>query len=373
MNKNVLKNKLRLLQVGLILVFIIFILFLFLPKNYTKKYKVDNIEVLEKYDKKDKIYYFTFKKDDVILDFLSESKYSNDRKLVSKIEVIDDENNSFCLVPSSKKINFKPMCVDNGSVIHYALANDVIKSKISKFLNTENKLIETWDSYDIYNKNYTYLLWNYNGFSFINKETKKKINILDKELYNINNVGYTNDYLIIPDYNSDYTFNNYYTINFKDGSLKKQKLDRNIYFDSYFIGYLKNKAYIVDNKESTMYEFDAKKGELEKIKSKVLNNGVWENVNIKTLLNKNEEFSYKTNYIYTFVDNNIYLNYKNSDIKKLIAKDVTSIVRAKDKDIFYLKGDTLYHFNEYTSEEKLITHYEWNFNSNNMIYINSPI
>lgn len=369
MNKNISKKKLRFLQLSLIIIFLFFVLFLLLPKNYTKKYSVDNIEVVEKYNKKNKTYYFTFKKNDKILDFLSESKYSNDRKLISKIEVFEDRDN-FCLVPNSKKINFVPVCMQSNENVHFSLVNDELKSKISKYLKPENKLIENYQSYEIYNNKYTYLLWNYNGFYFINKDTKKKINILDKEMYNINLVGYTKDYLVIPDYDNDYTFNNFYTIDFKNGNLKKKKIDRNIYFDSYFIGYQKNNIYIVDNKESTMYEYNAKKGKLDKIKAKIWNNGVWENANIKTLLNRKQEFSYKTNYVYTMEDGNIYLTYKNSDIKKLVANDVTTIVRIKDNDIFYLKDSTLYHFNELINEEKLLTHFEWTFNSNNMIFIN---
>ena len=64
MNKNLSKKKLRVMQIGFALVFLIFIIFLILPKNYTKIYNVDNIEVTEKYNKKNKVYYFTFKKDD---------------------------------------------------------------------------------------------------------------------------------------------------------------------------------------------------------------------------------------------------------------------------------------------------------------------
>ena len=61
-NKNLSKKKLRVMQIGFALVFLIFIIFLILPKNYTKIYNVDNIEVTEKYNKKNKVYYFTFKK-----------------------------------------------------------------------------------------------------------------------------------------------------------------------------------------------------------------------------------------------------------------------------------------------------------------------
>lgn len=360
--------KLKAFQSIFILLFISFLLFLFLPKNYTKKYIINKVEITERFDKKNKDYYFTLKYKDTTFDYLVESKYYKNRGLITKIEVVE-ENDDFCLVPTGKKLDYIPLCLVNNEIVHYNKASDELKSKIGKRNNSEKKL-ETYKDIEIYNKDFTYLLWNYDGFYFINKDSSKKISIFDKETYNINLVGYTKDYLVIADYNSNYTFNNFYTIDLKKGNLKKQELNRNIYFDSYFIGYEKNNLYIVDNKEHLMYEFDAKKGKIDKMRSKVITNGKWENVNINTLLNNKQEFSYHTNYEYTLENNNLYLKYKDKETKKLITDNVTSLVRIKDKDIFYLKTDSLYHFNEITGEEKLLTYFEWNFNSNNMIYIN---
>ena len=119
-----------------------------------------------------------------------------------------------------------------------------------------------------------------------------------------------------------------------------------------------------------MYEFNAKNGKIEKISSKILKNGEWEKVNLKKLVNKKQEFSYKTNFNYELIDSSIFLNYNNKDIKTKIANEVTHIVRIKDKDIYYLKKDALYHFNPDLGEEILLNYFEWNFNYENMIYIN---
>ena len=119
-----------------------------------------------------------------------------------------------------------------------------------------------------------------------------------------------------------------------------------------------------------MYELNARNGDLEKIKPKMLNNDEWENVGIKTLINQNKKFTYPSNYVYELNDGILTMNYKNKDIKTLIDQDVTSIIRIKDNLVFYLKTDTVYVFNREEGNSRLLYNFEWNFNYENMIYIN---
>lgn len=370
MKKNKENNirKLKIFQIILVVLFILFFIFLLKAKDYSKDYVVNNIAVEEKYNKGNKSYYFTFTYNDITLDYIEESKYKQHRGFISDIEIIKDEDN-FCLIPKSSQFEFNPICYQKGQIIHYTLASKALKEKL-KINNKQNKKISTFNDIEIYNNNFTYLLWNYDGFYFINSNENKKIDILNKELYNVNLISYTEDFLVVADYDSNYTYNKLYTIELKNGNLKKYEFDRNIYFDSYFIGYEKNKLYIVDNKENVMYEFNAKNGKLEKINSKILKNGKWENISISKLVNKKQTFNYKSNYNYELNDQSIYLNYMGNDIKTQVANDVTHIVRIKDKDIYYLKKDSLYHFNPTTGEELLLNYFEWNFNYENMIYIN---
>ena len=64
------------------------------------------------------------------------------------------------------------------------------------------------------------------------------------------------------------------------------------------------------------------------------------------------------------------MNYQNKDIKTLIDQDVTDIIRIKDNLVFYLKTDTVYVFNKEEGKSRLLYNFEWNFNYENMIYIN---
>lgn len=361
-------KKITIFQVLLLIIFASFIIFLFKSKNYHQEYKINDINVKESYNKKTKSYYFEFLYKNINIDYLIETKYQTKRKLISDIEVIEDRNN-FCLNIKSDFI-IKPLCSENGEIIHYSLVNDNLKAKLSKSLFSESNQISEYQGIKIFNNNYNYLIWNYNGFYYLNKNENKKIELLNKEIYKVNLIEYTKDYLIIADYNNEYTFNKFYIIDFKNGNKKTIDINYDIYFDSYFPGYNKNKAYIIDNKEARMYELDAKKGKFTKTKSKILKKGTWENVSIKSLINKKTKFEYSSNYIYELKENTLTLKYQNKNIKHKIAEDVTSIIKIANQDIFYLKKDSLYHFNETTGEELLLKCFEWNFNYENIIYIN---
>ncbi len=360
-------KKLKTFQLILIVIFILFLIFLIKPKNYTQEYTINNVNITESFNKKKKSYYFAFNYKNINLDMLYNSNYKNHRTFIKDINVIEDKDN-FCLIPSGDTFDFIPICYDNKKSTHYTMVNAKLKDQLDKKYFSQTKKITTYQDIEIYSNDYSYYIWNYNGFYYINSNQNTKIDIFKKELYTINLIGYTEDYLVIPDYDSDYTFHNFYTL--QKGKLKKHSLNRDIYFDSYYPGYEKNKLYIIDNKEECMYEFNAQNGNLEKIKTKMLNKGNWEKANIKTLINQKKNFTYNTNINYTLIDNNIYLNYLNKKNKTIIATNVKNIVKIDNEDIFYLKEDSLYHFNPTKGEKLLLKYFEWNFNYENMIYIN---
>ena len=376
--QNITKNNLKItnfkkittFQIALVLLFLLFLLFLLSAKNYTKTYTINDVLIKEEYNKKTKAYYFTFKYQDYTLDTLFNSSYKQNRKFINDITVVTD-NDNFCLVPKGETFNFYPVCIKNKEPVFYNTVSKKIKNELDSNLFPSKKLITTYNDIEIYNNTYNYYIWNYNGFYYLNNKENTKIKIFEKELYTINLIGYTKNYLVIADFDSNYTFNNFYTIDLKNGKLKKYELDRDIYFDSYYPGFIKNKLYIIDNKEPAMYEFNAKNGKLDKITSKIYQNGKWHKKNIKTLIANKTMFQKYSNYNYVLDDNNLYLNY-NHQINTLVATNVKSIIKAFNEDVFYLKDDKLYHFNPTKGEELLLSYFEWNFNYNNMIYLEFP-
>ena len=363
-------KKLKIFQITCVALFIIFIFFFFRSVDYTKEYEVDNIAITESYDKENNNYYFTLTYQDYTLDYLYESKYKHHRLFIESIDVIEDEDD-FCLIPHGDIIDFIPLCVDNEEITYYQKVNDKLKEKIPKeYLQAKKELNENEEDLTIYNDSYTYLLWDYDGFYYINSDERKKIDLFDTEIYNASLITYTKDYLVVADYDSEYTFNKFYRIDLQSGDVKEFSLDRNIYFDSYFPGYEKNKLYIVDNKEEEMYELNVKNGKLKRISAKMLNNDEWEKVGIKSLINSSKKFTYKSNYEYKLNENILTLHYKDKKISTKIDDEVTHIVRIKDNLIFYLKTDTLYVFNPKEGSSRLLNNFEWNFKFENMIYVN---
>jgi len=175
------KKKLYAFQLSFILIFIIFLITILIPKNYTKEYKVGEINVSESYDKENKAYYFTFNYNNITLDYLIESKYKQHRTLIEDIEIIKDDNN-FCIIPKSSKFTYESLCYQNEIITHYTNVNKTLKEKL-KITDQKEKKITTFNDIEVYNNEHTYLLWNYNGFYYLNKTENKKIDILDKEIY----------------------------------------------------------------------------------------------------------------------------------------------------------------------------------------------
>lgn len=363
-------KKLKVFEMSFVVIFIIFIFFLFRATDYTTEYIIDGVDITETYSKENKYYYFTLTYEGTTFDYLLEESYQQKREFIKSIDIITVDED-FCLLPQGEDLEFIPLCLQDGDIIHYSLVRDDLASELpEEYQIVEATESQEYEEINIYNTDYTYLLWDYNGFYFINSDEQKKLTLFDQEIYNATLITYTKDYLIVADYDADYTFQSFYRLSLTNGSVKKFSLDYEIYFDSYFPGYVKNKLYIVDNKEEVMYEWNAKNGDLDKISSQLLIDDEWESVGIKSLINQNKTFTYKTNYNYTLSDGMLYLTYTPADIKIAIADDVTSIIRIKDNLVFYLKTDTLYVFDPLEGSQKLLSYFEWNFNNSNMIYVN---
>ena len=67
-------RKLKIFQITIIALFIIFIFFFFRATDYTKEYKVNGINIKESYNKDMKNYYFTLEYKGITLDYLTEKK-----------------------------------------------------------------------------------------------------------------------------------------------------------------------------------------------------------------------------------------------------------------------------------------------------------
>ena len=346
-------KKLRNLILFLILIFCIFLFFFFYPHHYKLEYKIDNFNIIEEYHKKTKYYSFKIKYKDNTYEVINKNKYTNKRKLIKDIKVTES-NSALCLSFDTTHVNLYNVCKNDKEFFY--------ETKDNKF--TKNDSYKNIEISNLFNK--TYLLWNYHEFIYLNIKKKTTISLFNKDIYNLNLVTSINNFLLVPDYDQNYKFDKIYMINSNNTKVKDFNLRYELYFDSYFLGNYKNRSYLYDQKQEQVFYLDLKKNEIYKSGYKILTNGKWENVTNQKL--KNNKLTFTNDEIFTyFLDNNkLYGKYETN---YLVTDNVSKIIKTEDMDVYYIKEDTLYHFDPYSGETPLLKYSEWNFNNTNMIFI----
>ncbi len=95
-------------------------------------------------------------------------------------------------------------------------------------------------------------------------------------------------------------------------------------------------------------------------------------VSLTKLINKEQTFTYKENYKYQLINNQLYLSYLDSSNKiKVSNQKIDTIISTYEENVYYLIDDTLYKYNLKYGEVKLIQYSDWEFNYKNLIFINN--
>ena len=353
-NKNMAKgkiNKLKILIIFLILIFILFLLILNNKHSYILKYKVDGVNVVESYNKKDNYYLFKLTYNNNTYEVISLDKYISKRKLINSIN-IKNSNESTCLSFKSK-ISLYDIC-SKEEEYYYPHKETNFKENS----NYNNIKID-----NLYNN--IYFLWNYNELVYLNNDIYTSIKLFNKDIYNLNLIYQTDKYLLISNYDDNYKFSKIYLINKDNGKVKDFNLRYEVYFDSYFLGDYKDKVYLYDYKSEQEYYFDLKEYDIYKTKYGVYKNNKWIEVTNQKLKNKSVEFTKDSIFNYTLKGDKLYA----SDKYLVTNLSVNKIVKTNNLDIYYLSKDTLYYFNPLYGEKAILKYSEWEFNNMNMIFI----
>ena len=352
--------KLSIFITTLILLFIIFIYFFFKSYNYEKKYIINEFTIVEKYNKKNKYYTFQVKYKNVVYPYIIENKYFKKRKLINDIEISKNDK-ELCILPISKKIDFYPLCSSDGNIYSYNLANTDISYKYVKYkkINKEYENIKINALVDN-----SFLLYNYKGFYLINNNYTKNIELFDKDIYKLDLVYQIDNYLIVPDYSSEYYINKIFVINMLNGKVKEIDSEVDISYNSIFLGSYKNCVYLLDQKEEKEYKINIRKEKIGIIDYVMLK----ENKLIKVKYNKIKKFRVYSLYNYKIINNYLYQEIDKINIK-LSNNEIKKIIKNDNGTVYYLSEDNLYMFNNQYGEVLLINNFEWYFNNTNTIYI----
>lgn len=331
-------------------------------KSYSLEYNIKDYSVNENYDSKKELYYYEISNKESKYNFIYESKFLKDKKLISDIST-EEIKGLDCIAIESDFIKTNPLCKNENENVHYKLLEEP---------EIEEKEL---NNYLVYNDISNVYLWNYKKIINIKKDQAKEINIFKKDIYDIPLATKINEYLVIPDYEQNYSFNKVYIINLSNNKVDTWKLKYDISFESIVLGIDNKSIFILDKKNDIEYELVPHKKKMRIVGTSnkqgiIYDYGELKRVSISEIKNSNILFTYARKYNYVVENNKLYLKYLDYDLKTLVSnKDITSIVYISDDEVYYLVVDTLYKFNPKDGEQVLVKYSDWEFNNNNLIFI----
>ena len=364
------KFKRRFYLLCLVLLIVILGLYNFFKvKNYTVFYYVDEVKVEESYNKNQKSYLYKFNYDNQDFVWAFKKDYNWQKRMVKQINVLQNEEET-CLLIQSNQLKFYPLCQKNGEQISYLLASDRMKQNFNvekiAFNEEENKV----NDITVYNYFYHHFyIWNYRGFDYLSEDKEKKIELFDEDIYDPKLIVQTDNYILIPDYSSDYYFSKVFLINDTNEKVITWDLKKQIYFDSKILGIIDDEIYLLDNHENIEWKVNLKKRKVEKIGTKNKDGLFLENDWLKLSLNKiAQKNQFEGLNAINFISENG-LKAKINDKTIILKNEDVKIIGFKNDKVYYLIKDILYEYNLNFGEIKLLSKFEWNFNNQNMIYI----
>ena len=229
---------------------------------------------------------------------------------------ITKNDNYTCLSFKAKNINLYDVCSNEEGFFYPNNTNEFQKNDTYKNIQIDSL------------ENHKFLLWNYHEFVYLSPKKNTTISLFNKDLYKLNLIYQTKDYLLVPDYNNDYQFSKINLITFKNGKTSEIKLRYDLYFDSYFLGDYKNKVYLYDNKSELEYYIDLKKKDIYKTEYKYVNTNDKNKTTtlLESIKNGNED---EIKYIYDelgnikeiYKGNNIIVNYYYDELGQVIREN----------------------------------------------------
>ena len=374
MKKAKIKQRRRLALLLIIILIIAPVLFfLFQRKDYTVTYSVNDYEITESYHKEEDYYSFIIKKGETEHFAIVYNQHFSSKKNIDQITEYQTETES-CITISSNKVRIEPLCTKEETQISYHLVSDEMKEKLGVTSETkEDTILTTYNNINVYHyRNHNYYIWNYRGFYHINENTTENIQLFDKDIYNPTLITQVNDTLVIPDYNADYYFDKVILLDMNTGRTTTWTLETSIYFDSAVLGVYQGDLYIIDKHEKTEWQLNIAKQKQERVgteqKGGKIYDHEWTNVTMNRLLYQENTFKGTTILEYNIKEDGLYAIFDNHQMK-IRESAPSKILSNTDNTVYYLVNDNVYSYNKEEGEKLLLNYFEWNFNSENVIFI----
>jgi len=365
-------KKLYFLIITLLVIFTGYIILTNIAKDYNAEYNINGFIINEEYNNDLKNYTFFIEYQDKIFPLITTTKYTKSRNLINNIEKYEEEA-IICLAVTINE-SLHPICYQEDELIDFRLIPKFTSEIFADlFQEYSNKVTDNYESLKIFNYlDNSYYIWNYKGYYYLNAEQQRTFKLIERDDYH-NSFGHKiNDYLITPNYDQRFYFDELLVFSNKNKELRSFKLGEEISYNSYYMGNYGDDLYLVDRKSQKQYKINIKRNRLQIIGSESkdgswYNNG-WESISISKLVNKEYIFIKDQIFNYELSDGTLYYLIGENKVKVSL-NVVDHIVYTHEDEVYYIINNTLYMFSLFNGEVKLIENYEWSFNHLNKIFI----
>lgn len=382
-----------------------------IKRDHFVTYKIDNGEVFdieEKYQKTDysDSYLIKVSKDDTTFLFEVENEFNKQKNIVEGIETIEQDG-YYCIglnLVGMDKYSF-PECVKDNVIYSYSAVKNSLNfdSYVSKIVDsnkdrfskesTKKEDISITINKDYIDKNETLIVYNYKMFYLQYANFSRTFSFSSIDNYKNEFGALVGNYYLIPVLTSLPTFNTYIKYDVIDGIKKEINLPMAVSKQSYINGVKDGKLYLFDQSNKRQFEINPKTDEVKLIgtideEGITYVDGEKQSISVYELEKTNVLFQDKVSDYSSIEYDNIYVSdgfaiyQKNGNFYKvykdyldnpvlLFHEDDAKSVIVKGKNVYYIKGDSIYKNNIF-GNFVMITKNEFAYNTDNIydVFIN---
>lgn len=254
--------------------------FYYFGKGYEIIYNVSHNMVTEKYvsrtDNENDSYVFEIDTGTSKFEIITYNDYKKSQRIITDIKNIKT-NNYECIYPiyKDKKYESNIVCMNNNIMYNYqdikGRDND-LDYQISKLEYDVNKYYNHSEELEASKGKYVYIdnivstqylgISAYKEIDLINNYKNNKFyfttSLFKKDVINQNISIFADRYYLVADYNASPVFNKFYMVDLELGKKDQIVYHSNISFDSYIMGSIDDKVYLLDCDNKKQYEIDLK-------------------------------------------------------------------------------------------------------------------